>query len=74
VRARRSSRPPSPSSCAPCATAARWGEPGQRNAEIRLLTSFDREVKYLIRKIKKDGMVEVEGRGGATRWRFAGDP
>jgi hypothetical protein len=43
------------------------------NADIRQLTSLDREqVKYVMRKIKKDGMAESEGRGGATRWRFVG--
>jgi len=47
------------------------GEPGLSNADIRQLTSLDREqVKYVMRKIKKDGMAESEGRGGATRWRF----
>jgi ATP-dependent DNA helicase RecG len=51
------------------------GEPGLSNADIRQLTSLDREqVKYVMRKIKKDGMVEADGRGGATRWRFLGKP
>jgi predicted transcriptional regulator len=51
------------------------GEPGLSNADIRQLTSLDREqVKYAMRKIKKDGMVEADGRGGATRWRFLGNP
>jgi ATP-dependent DNA helicase RecG len=51
------------------------GEPGLSNADIRQLTSLDREqVKYVMRKIKKDGMVEAEGRGGATRWRFLRNP
>ena len=49
------------------------GEPGLSNADIRQLTNLDREqVKYVMRKIKKDGMAESEGRGGATRWRFVG--
>ena len=48
-------------------------EPGLSNAEIRELTSLDREqVKYVMRKIKKDGLVDSAGRGGAARWHFVG--
>jgi ATP-dependent DNA helicase RecG len=46
-------------------------EPGLSNAEIRVLTSLDREqVKYVMRKIKLDGMAKSDGRGGAAWWHF----
>jgi predicted transcriptional regulator len=47
------------------------GQPGLSNAELRALTSLDREqVKYVMRKIKQDGMVESNGRGAGARWRY----
>lgn len=47
------------------------GEPGLSNAELRALTSLDREqVKYVMRKIKQDGMTESEGKGAGARWRY----
>jgi ATP-dependent DNA helicase RecG len=47
------------------------GKQGLSNADIRKLTSLDREqVKYIMRKIKKEGMAEAVGRGGATVWHF----
>ena len=46
-------------------------QPGLSNADIRTLTSLDREqVKYVMRKIKQDGMAEPDGRGAGARWRF----
>ena len=48
-------------------------QPGLSNADIRKLTSLDREqVKYLMRKIKQDGMAESDGRGAGARWRYVG--
>jgi ATP-dependent DNA helicase RecG len=47
------------------------GKRGLSNAEIRKMTSLDREqVKYIMRKIKKEGMAEAVGRGGGTVWHF----
>ena len=46
-------------------------QPGLSNAEIRALTSLDREqVKYVMRKIKQDGMAKSEGRGAGARWQY----
>ena len=46
------------------------GEPGLSNAEIRDLTSLDREqVKYVMRKIRQDGMV-TSSRGAGAVWTY----
>lgn len=47
------------------------GEPGLSNADIRKLTNLDREqVKYIMRKIQRDGMATA-GRGAGARWSYA---
>jgi len=47
------------------------GEPGLSNADIRQLTSLDREqVKYVMRKIRKDGMAEPERRRHTPEFRW----
>ena len=50
-------------------------QPGLSNTDIRELTNLDREqVKYVMRKIKQDGLAESEGRGTSARWRYVAKP